>query len=265
MRIQYSGFRTVAIVAMLFLSSLVTNAQAQIRVTEVCAYGSGFMAYASDWFELTNFGCTTVDITGWRFDDSNPQLATSVPLDGITSIAPGESVIFINDSGANAAFTTAWFGGPAPKGLQIGNYAGGAGLSTGGDQVNIFDASNKIVASITFGTSPNPLFATFDNSEGLNNVTVTELSQVGVNSAFVASDGAEVGSPGVPAFVLGDANGDGNFDFGDIEAFFLALTDPVAYAAAFPNVNPDVVLDFDGDCTASFGDIEGFFAALTGG
>jgi hypothetical protein len=66
-----------------------------------------------------------------------------------------------------------------------------------------------------------------------------------------------------PSFVLGDANGDGNFDFGDIEPFFLAITDPTAFAQAFPNVDPDLVLDFDGDMVASFGDIEGFFAALT--
>lgn len=68
-----------------------------------------------------------------------------------------------------------------------------------------------------------------------------------------------------PAFVLGDANGDGNFDFGDIEAFFLAITDPDAYAALYPNIDPNLVLDFDGDMSASFGDIEGFFNALTGG
>jgi hypothetical protein len=69
----------------------------------------------------------------------------------------------------------------------------------------------------------------------------------------------------IPVVVLGDANGDGNFDFGDIEAFFLAITDPTAYAAAFPDVDPNVVLDFDCDGLASFGDIEGFFLALTGG
>lgn len=69
----------------------------------------------------------------------------------------------------------------------------------------------------------------------------------------------------VPTVIMGDANGDGNFDFGDIEAFFLAITDPEAYATAFPDVDPNVVLDFDCDLLASFGDIEGFFAALTGG
>lgn len=68
-----------------------------------------------------------------------------------------------------------------------------------------------------------------------------------------------------PAFVLGDANDDGNFDFGDIEAFFLALTDPVTYMSQFPNVDANQRLDFDNNGFADFGDIEAFFVALTNG
>ncbi len=67
-----------------------------------------------------------------------------------------------------------------------------------------------------------------------------------------------------PDFVPGDANGDGFLDFGDIEPFVLALTDPEAYAIMFPDVNPDIVLDFDGDGVFTFGDIEGFVDALLG-
>ncbi len=39
--------------------------------------------------------------------------------------------------------------------------------------------------------------------------------------------------------VLGDANGDGVFNNGDIAAFVLALTNPVAYQAMYPDVDPD--------------------------
>lgn len=67
-----------------------------------------------------------------------------------------------------------------------------------------------------------------------------------------------------PEFVLGDANGDGALDFGDIEPFVLALLDPEAYALAYPGVNPNIVLDFDGDGEFTFGDIEGFVNALLG-
>ncbi|MBL8855921.1 MAG: S8 family serine peptidase [Planctomycetaceae bacterium] len=68
----------------------------------------------------------------------------------------------------------------------------------------------------------------------------------------------------VPSFVLGDANGDGFFDFGDIEPFVLAITDPELFAITYPNVDPNRVLDFDGDGYLSFGDIEGFVNGLLG-
>ncbi len=66
-------------------------------------------------------------------------------------------------------------------------------------------------------------------------------------------------------FLPGDANGDGNVDFGDIDPFLLALFDPAAYALMYPDIDPNVVLDFDGDNNLSFGDIDGFIAAIFGG
>ncbi len=65
--------------------------------------------------------------------------------------------------------------------------------------------------------------------------------------------------------VLGDANDDGVFNNGDIASFVLALTNPDAYQAMFPDVDPNVVLDMNGDGAFNNGDIAAFVAALTGG
>ncbi len=66
--------------------------------------------------------------------------------------------------------------------------------------------------------------------------------------------------PGCP----GDLNCDGTVDFGDINPFVLALTDPAGYAAAFPNC--DIMLgDINGDGSVEFGDINPFVALLAGG
>jgi hypothetical protein len=78
-------------------------------------------------------------------------------------------------------------------------------LSTSGDAVTVFDGSGAIQAKVTFGasdaTSP---YQTFDNAAGLNNATITLLSEVGTNGAFVAlNDTAEIGSPGLIAAVPG--------------------------------------------------------------
>ena len=64
--------------------------------------------------------------------------------------------------------------------------------------------------------------------------------------------------------VPGDANGDGVVTNDDILPFVQALTMPAAYAAAYPDVDPDVVLDMNGDGSFSNDDILGFVALLTG-
>ena len=100
-----------------------------------------------------------------------------------------------------ASFSTAWFGSATPPdGFLIGAYGGaGVGLSNGGDAVNLFDASGNRITGVSFGAAT--ANATFDNAAGLGSATlplpaVSTLSVAGVNGAFLASNGAETGSPG---------------------------------------------------------------------
>jgi hypothetical protein len=182
-------------------------AHAQVRITEVVPWSSS-SAVGADWFELTNTGAVALNITGWTMDDdsNNPNSAL---LSGVTTIAPGESVIFLELAGGGNAttltnlFISTWFGGSAPAGLHIGTYtqgvAGGVGLGAGGDTVNIFNGTaGTLQAKVTFGASDsvNPL-QTFDNAAGLNNTAISQFSVVGVNGAFVAAnDINQIGSPG---------------------------------------------------------------------
>ncbi len=162
-------------------------------ISEVAPWSSGNSPVGADWFEVTNTGASAVNITGWKMDDNSNAFANAVALNGITSIAPGESVIFIETgdlAGAAAAFRTTWFGANPPAGLQIGSYSGGGvGLSTGGDAVNLYDGGGALQASVTFGASPaSAPFATFDNAAGLNNAAISLLSAVGVHGAFVGGE-----------------------------------------------------------------------------
>ncbi|MEJ0020173.1 MAG: SdiA-regulated domain-containing protein [Acetobacteraceae bacterium] len=173
----------------------------QLYVSEVAPWSSGNSPVAADWFEITNAGTTALDITGWKMDDSSGVFGSAVSLLGITSIGAGESVVFLETddlAAARTAFINTWFGGTPPAGLQIGNYTGsGVGLSTGGDEVNLFDASGVLQAGISFGASPSGPFPSFNNAVGLNNAPVTTPSAVGENGAFAAAnDSAEIGSPG---------------------------------------------------------------------
>ncbi len=179
-----------------------------VSISEVAPWSSGNSPVAADWFEVTNNTGLAIDITGWRFDDNSALATSALTLTGVTSIAAGQSVIFIETgngqtaSGNAAAFVNTWFNGTAPAGLVIGSYSGpGAGLGTGGDQVNLYNAANVLQASVTFGASPaSAPFGSFDNATGLNNTTISTLSANGVNGAFFASGGTtEIGSPGQAA------------------------------------------------------------------
>ncbi len=60
----------------------------------------------------------------------------------------------------------------------------------------------------------------------------------------------------------GDMNCDGHVDFGDINPFVLAITDPEGYQAAYPNC--DIMhADINMDSSVDFGDINPFVAILS--
>src|SRR5215467_10808734 len=134
----------ISLAASAFLRPLPVAAASTLVISEVAPWSSGNSPLMADWFEVTNTGPAAVDITGWRMDDDSNLFANSVALTGITSIGPGESVIFIetaSPSTTTATFRTLWFGANPPAGLHIGSYSGsGVGLSTSGDQVHLFDA-----------------------------------------------------------------------------------------------------------------------------
>ncbi len=66
-----------------------------------------------------------------------------------------------------------------------------------------------------------------------------------------------------PVLVVGDLDCDGDVDFGDINPFILALSDPAGYAAAYPQCHL-LNGDCDGDGDVDFDDINAFVALLSG-
>ena len=186
-----------------------TGGTTQLIISEVAPWSSGnsTAALMVDWFELTNTGTAAATVTGFKMDDNSNSFALSVPMTGVTKVAPGESVIFMElaagssdavKAAKKAAFLSTWFGSNPPANLQIGSYAGsGVGLSTGGDAVNVYDSTGVLQANVAFGQSPIGPFPTFDNGVGLKSTTISALSANGIGGAFVAAgDPLEVGSPG---------------------------------------------------------------------
>ncbi|HEY4277424.1 MAG TPA: lamin tail domain-containing protein [Conexibacter sp.] len=173
-----------------------------LAITEVSPTGSGNTTYAADWFELTNDGSSTVNLAAWRIDDSHNDVTAGGTLTGVSTLAPGESAVFVEGTSATvAAFESAWFGSDVPAGLQVGFYAAGSvGFSNNGDEVNLFDASGSPVTGVAFGTAPSG-GASFDNAAGVGSAThplptISDASVVGTNGAFSSTSGGEIGSPG---------------------------------------------------------------------
>jgi len=215
------------------------NVSAAVVISEVDPYGSNSTdGYSADWFELTNTGTTSQSIAGWTMVDNHAASNTTTPyaagttisignLSGGnktfgaaalttvtgTSIAAGQSVIFLESSASASSSSTlianfeqAWFGSNVPAGLSFGTYNDGTnyGLSQTADMVNIFSGSSTssaLVASVAIGVDSGSPIATFDNAAGLNNTTLTQKSVVGTNGASLSATGLEIGSPGVIAAV----------------------------------------------------------------
>lgn len=136
-----------------FLISMSLNAQ--IKITEAMA--SSGTGGTNDWIELTNYGTTAVDITGWKMDDNSYSFAVSVALSGVTSIPAGKSVIFLeHDTPLTAIpeFKTFW--GSSLDNVAVGSYPSsgmGVGLSSSGDGVVIYNAAGTEINRVSFGAS----------------------------------------------------------------------------------------------------------------
>ncbi len=79
---------------------LSTASTAQMRITEFM-YDGG----AGEFIEFTNIGSTSINMSGWSFDDDSDNPGT-VSLSDFGIVQPGESVILTESTAST--FRTAW-------------------------------------------------------------------------------------------------------------------------------------------------------------
>ena len=187
-----------------------------LRITE--AMSSSGVGGTADWWEVTNYGSSAVDITGWKVDDSSFTSGSSVALNGITSISAGESVAFLEtttlDSGTVAtlisSFRTFWGGSAASA--QIGYYAGsGIGLSSNGDGLVMFSGTTETTPRVTFGaaTTGASFYYGYDaagdpTTSPNTNAIVSTVGTLGGQITFASatiSPAQNIGSPGTAVAV----------------------------------------------------------------
>lgn len=149
-----------ALFAALTIAFLASPASAQIRITEVMSSSGGLTGIGTeDWFEVTNYGSSNVDLTGWKVDDSSYSFATSLAVNGVTNLAAGESAVFFEsktvggEASETAALKSFWAG--SAQTAQVGWYRGsGIGLSSNGDGLVLFDAAGtEATPRVAFGAA----------------------------------------------------------------------------------------------------------------
>jgi hypothetical protein len=179
-----------------------------LRITEAMSQSGTTPTFTPDWFEVTNFGSSAVDLTGWKMDDGSFNPAAAVALNGVSSIGAGESVVFVETASPLTAipdFRSFWGGSAATA--TIGSYTGsGVGFSSGGDGIVLFNSGSAeatpqvLFPAATLGSSFYYQYAsngdptTSPNADAVVSTVGTINGQVTYLSANTVTQ--NIGSPG---------------------------------------------------------------------
>lgn len=194
---------------LIFAAVLVAaGARAQLAITEAMSsesttLGSNTVAAGPDFWELSNFGTNSIDLTGYIFNDSDATRggdANSSTLSGVT-IAPGESIVLVQSGTAVATrddFLNWWGATNLPANLQVLFYSGN-GLSASGDSVVLWAptavSDADYVDRADFAEAARGQSFTYNPTNGIFGI----YSSNGVAGAFKAVTSDDVGSPGITA------------------------------------------------------------------
>ncbi len=185
------------------------NAAFNLQITEIY-FGQTNPDPTSDWFEITNIGdmayVEASDGTLYQ-DDFAPNPTKADPIVGITSIAPGESVVVLVDfeddftdvAGALAAWNSTWSNVP---GVTVGTASNGSGLSSSNSDGPTIWLGDPNTGGILLDTEVYPA------PEGVNglqdgasyDVGLGEFSSVGNTSGALESIGLGGGETIIPPF-----------------------------------------------------------------
>jgi len=174
-----------------------------LRITEIMSTlnsGDGSTSHTPDWIELTNYGPSEASITGHRIFD--PSSGFRFFLTGVSTIAPGESVVFIKTNSPETdipLFRTVW---GLSDSVKVGSYLGSTGIimAANRDGVILYDPADVEVTRADYhaGTK-NRSFQFVYNSAGSKIATASLTSSAGAFGAYrSAGSPPDIASPGVP-------------------------------------------------------------------
>ncbi len=112
-----------------------------LLITEVNSNAKG-----GDFFELYNYGSTSIDLSGWRMTDEAGQFSSAITIDGNTVLAAGATLVVADVAVANLnAFKTAWGLSDSTAVVSVD----GPGLGKE-DAVVLFDKLGNVAAAFNY-------------------------------------------------------------------------------------------------------------------
>jgi hypothetical protein len=139
---------------------ITTGAQAQsILISEINSNGTG-----GDFFEIYNYGATSVELGGWKWvDNANPFFNGGPSFNGPRAYAfdaftlnPGGIALVVTDASGNAAGNTAFATSWGLSGVNLLTFTVPSGTGNGlgqSDLVALFDSAGLFQTGLNYGTS----------------------------------------------------------------------------------------------------------------
>ena len=186
---------------LLLALALHQTARAQLAITEVMStsantFGTNIVTGGPDYWELSNFSTSDIDLTGYRFNDNQSGLAQGFSNGFVGLVIKAhESIIFYESDALSADAFRAWWGLGAN--VRVIPYPStGYGFAAGGDTVFLWPpgavADADFVDVFDFGPAMPGFSFTYDSITGELGVP----SVLGIGGAFRAATADDIGSPG---------------------------------------------------------------------
>lgn len=185
--------KIVVLITLVLLLALSGPANAELAITEIMCL-SVHHGTSNDWWELTNTGPSSVDLTGYSWDNSflsGPPVPGTNVFGNIT-ITAGESIIILEDDAHTDDWINDWGLGTWVNVYDVTYFAGNFSSIGAPDEVALFDAGGFLVTSVEY-----PIFTGGFSNEWATDGMFLGLSVIGENGAYQSlNSGPDVGSPG---------------------------------------------------------------------
>ncbi len=179
----------------------------QLAITEIMPNSGHPASINGDWFEVTNYGTTSIDLLGFSWDDESREAGKHTVTTSVV-LPAGVSAIFLEEENPDDAdWAQSW--AQAGNNIIILNendeFVDFSGFSSNGDEVSLWDDGFRLLSCVAYDASDvNAGFSIeVDNSGNILGSSVN-----GVNGAYTSAD-SDVGSPGnLPPFSLRELTDD---------------------------------------------------------